>query len=189
MTKKDDNVLGGTSKKIEEVGLDDLQAKIKELEAQESAPTEEGTTPPFDQTEELKAALARALADLQNYKRRSGEDRGKFIKMANAELLLQLLPTFDNLHRSMEHLPDELKDNDWVKGLLQIHDELQKTLERVGVQRMTTVGQPLDPNRHEALMSGPGKKDEITEEFEPGYLYKGEVLKPAKVNVGDGSKK
>ena len=57
----------------------------------------------------------------------------------------------------------------------------------MGIKKIETVGQPLNPNHHEALMSGPGEKDKVTEEFEAGYLYHEEVIWPAKVKVGDGT--
>ena len=81
-----------------------------------------------------------------------------------------------------------MKGDDWAKGVIQIHDEFLKKLKDSGVEKMKTVGEKLDPNKHEALMSGPGEKDIITEEFEPGYLYHGETLKAAKVKVGNGEK-
>lgn len=163
--------------------VDDLAAKVKEAEA--AAQKEDETA---KKIADLTDALARTMADLQNFRRRSEEERGRFIKVANADLLRQLLPTFDNFHRCVAHLPAEMAANDWVKGILQMHDELFKTLEKLGVKKIETVGKPLDTVRHEALLSGPGKKDEVIEELEPGYEYRGEPIKPAKVKVGDGSK-
>ena len=144
---------------------DDLQQKVQRAQAedQERQANEETTAEP--NAEELKNALARALADLQNYKRRTEEDKAKFVKFANAEL----------------------KGNDWAKRVVQIDQELNKTLTGLGVKRIETVGQKLDTRQHEALMSGPGEKDVVIEEFEPGYLLNDEVIKPAKVKVGDGS--
>lgn len=138
--------------------------------------------------EELTNALARAMADLQNYKRRTEEDQGKFVKFANAELLKILLPIIDNFDRSASHMPEDLKKNDWAKGILQIHDEFLKTLEKIGVKRIKTVGEKLDPKLHEGLIAGPGKKDVVLEELEPGYTLNGDVIKVAKVKVGDGTK-
>ena len=182
---------------------DDLMQKVEEAEAEDqiindisqnsTAQTGEaivGSTDDKDiKIEELTNALARAMADLQNYKRRTDEDQGSFVKFANAELLKILLPVIDNFDRSAGHLPDDLRGNDWAKGVVQIHDDLLKTLEKIGVKRIKTVGEKLDPNLHEGLMTGPGKKDIIIEEFEPGYTLNDNVIKPAKVKVGDGNKK
>lgn len=134
----------------------------------------------------LNNALMRSMADLQNFKRRTEEERSKFIYIANTELILALLPVIDNLQRSMNHLPENLKDNDWVKGILQIHDDLNKTLNTLGIEKIKTVGEKLDPNIHEAIIQDKGEKDVILEEFDNGYMYNGKVIKVAKVKVGNG---
>ncbi len=199
MTDENDIPLDDTSLKGE-AKIDDtnLKQKIEEAktkdqqindEQQEIDDKDAENLPAGRQVEELTGALARAMADLQNYKRRTEEEQGSFVKFANAELLKILLPIIDNFDRSAEHMPDDLRDNDWAKGVVQIHDDLLKTLEKVGVKRIKTVGEKLDPNLHEGLMTGPGEKDEIIEEFEPGYLLNDNVIKPAKVKVGDGTKK
>lgn len=138
------------------------------------------------QIAELKDALARCMADMQNFKRRSDEDRISFVKFANAELLKELLPIIDNFNRSCEHLPDTLKDDAWAKGVVHTHDDLMKALNKIGVKRIETVGQKMDPTKHEALIQGEGEKDIILEELEPGYVYNEKVLKAAKVKVGSG---
>ncbi len=139
--------------------------------------------------EELTHALARAMADLQNFKRRNEEERAGLFKYANIELLKSLLPFIDNLDRSIFHLPEDLKENQWTKGVIHIHADLLKTLETLGIQKIKTVGEKLDPLKHEGLMSGPGEKDIIIEEFEPGYIMGDTVIKVARVKVGDGTEK
>ena len=137
--------------------------------------------------EELTQALARSMADLQNFKRRSEEEKVSFLKYANAELLKSILPFVDNLDRSVSHLPEELKENQWAKGVVHLHADLTKTLTSMGVEKIKTVGEKLNPNLHEGLMSGPGEKDVILEEFEPGYKMGDIIIKVARVKVGDGT--
>ena len=175
-------------KKTEE--KDELQKKVEEAKKEDEQKNQEQqkSEDKDDKIEELTNALARAMADLQNYKRRTEEDQGKFVKFANAELLKVLLPIIDNFNRSAEHLPDDLKNNEWAKGVIQIHDEFLKTLEKTGVKKIKTVGEALNPNLHEGLIAGPGKKDVILEELEPGYTLNDQVIKVAKVKVGDGTK-
>lgn len=176
---------------------DELQKKVKEAKAkdqkanEEQKKADEKACPECNRRdiriEELTNSLARAMADLQNFKRRTGEDQAKFVKFANAELLKILIPIIDNFDRSAGHLPDDLKNNDWAKGIMQIHDEFLKTLERIGVKKMKTVGEKLNPRLHEGLIAGPGEKDVIIEELEPGYTLNDEVIKAAKVKVGNGT--
>ena len=168
---------------------DELQQKI--AEAQAKAGQKEETAQQKDakdtKIEELTEALARALADLQNFKRRNEGEKASFVKFANAEMLRELLPVIDNFDRSANHMPEDLKTNDWAKGVIHIHDNLMKILEKIGVKKIPTVGEKLNPNQHEAMLTGPGEKDIITEELEPGYTLHGDVIKAAKVKVGDGS--
>lgn len=136
--------------------------------------------------EELTSALARALADLQNFRRRTEEERNKWIKVAQADLLQEILPLMANLDRSLEHLPADLKNNEWAKGILHIHQDWNKLLGKLGAKKMETVGKKIDPSRHAAMTSVPGEKDMIVQEFEAGYELNGTVILPAKVAVGNG---
>lgn len=154
---------------------------------QQTTEGQAGQDPKDQKIDELTQALARAMADLQNFKRRSEEEKVSFLKYANAELLKNILPFVDNLDRSVSHLPEELKENQWAKGVVHLHADLSKTLASMGVEKIKTVGEKLDPNLHEGLMSGPGEKDVIVEEFEPGYKLGETIIKVARVKVGDGS--
>lgn len=167
---------------------DDLDDKIKAAEAEDKAQqqTQNDDDTKDAKIEELTGQLARAMADLQNFKRRSEEEKAGFVKWANAEMLKNILPILDNLDRSVTHLPEELKNNEWAKGMLHIHTDLLKTFEKLGVKKIKTTGEKLDPNLHEAMLAGPGEADVILEEFEPGYTLNDEVIKVAKVKVGDG---
>lgn len=165
MIQKDD------SQKNDPIVSQDSQEKVKELSF-----------------EDMKNALARALADLQNMRRRTEEERGKWIKVAYVDLLREILPILDHFDRSAEHLPEDLKGNEWAKGVIQIHDDLTKTLDKLGIKKIETVGKKVDPNFHHAMMAVPGEKDIVIQEFEAGYLLDDLVIKPAKVSVGNGEK-
>lgn len=140
-----------------------------------------------NETEQLKEQLARCMADMQNMKRRSEEDKMRFVKFANAELLREILPIIDNFDRACQRVPENLKEDSWATGVVKTHDELMKSLEKMGVTRIATIGEKLDPTKHEAVLQGEGEQDVVTEEFEPGYDYNGTTLKVAKVKVGNGS--
>lgn len=170
---------------------DDLNKKVEAAKAEENAKsqTQNDEDSKDAKIEELTGQLARAMADLQNFRRRSEEEKASFVKFANAEMLKMILPILDNLDRSITHLPAEMKDNEWAKGMTHIHADLLKTFEKLNITKIKTVGEKLDPKKHEALMAGVGEKDIVVEEFEPGYMIGDEVLKVAKVKVGDGSKK
>ncbi|MEK7528701.1 MAG: nucleotide exchange factor GrpE [Patescibacteria group bacterium] len=135
----------------------------------------------------LTEIAKRAMADLANYRRRVEDERGKFAQFANVSLILEILPTIDNFSRAFAHMPENLKNDDWIKGVMAIEKQLVEVLKKSGVSEMpSSVGQPLNPNKHEAIMTAPGEKDTVIEELEKGYLLGDSVLRPAKVKVGDG---
>ena len=135
----------------------------------------------------LKEMAARAQADLQNAKERLERDAAAMRSFAVAGLLTQLLPTLDNLQRAFDHLPEELVEHDWVKGVKAVEEHLMAELASAGLSKVTALGEVVDAEKHEVLQTGPGEQNRITEVFEEGYELNGKVLRPAKVKVGDGS--
>ena len=171
-------------------GEDELMKKIEEAAKKNEEVKEAEVKKDEAQTkiEDLTASLQRCMADMQNYKRRAEEDKMRFVKFANGELLKMLLPIIDNFDRACQHLPENLKEDVWAKGVVHTHDELMKAVTKIGVKRIETVGKKLDTTKHEAVLAGPGEKDMIIEELDPGYSYHEETIKPAKVKVGNGEK-
>jgi len=137
--------------------------------------------------ERIKDIAGRAQADLQNAKDRLERDAEELRKFAGASMLIDLLPVIDNLQRAFAHLPEDLKDHEWVKGIEAVEQNLMTKLSEAGLKKIESVGQPVDPEKHEVLQVGPGEKDQIIEVFEDGYELHEKVLRPAKVKVGDGS--
>mgnify|MGYP001183056300 CR=1 FL=1 len=156
-----------------------------------SSPKKKDQKPAANDSEQeldrLKELAARAQADLQNAKGRMEKEAQQIRSYAVEGMLLRLLPTVDNFQRAFSHLPEDLKDHDWVNGLQVMEQAFIKELGEVGLTQIESLGQQVDPELHEVLQAGPGEKDIITEVFEEGYLLHDKVLKPAKVVVGDGS--
>jgi molecular chaperone GrpE len=177
--------------KTDDQPQDYLKAKVEEAQAQDEQKNAEAeeSVQQEDETEQLKEQLARCMADMQNYKRRAEEDKAAFVKFANAELLKEILPIIDNFDRAFSQVAEHISEEPWVQGVTQTHETFVKTLAKLGVNKIPTVGETLDPTRHEAVMQGFGEKDKVIEELEPGYLYNEVTLKAAKVKVGDGGKK
>lgn len=134
--------------------------------------------------EEMTAVSQRALADLQNYKRRVEEDKASFVSHANAAMMIDLLPSIDNIYRVLEH---ENKDADWAKGLEATLKQLTQALEHMGLKTIPAKGEKFDPTMHEALMAVPGEKDIVLEELEKGFMLRDKVLKQSRVKVGNGT--
>lgn len=140
------------------------------------------------QIADLTETAKRALADLTNYRKRVEEERTSFAQFATVGLFLELLPILDNFNRAFTHVPKEIQKTEWFKGTLQIEQQLVGILKKRGVAEMpSSVGETLDPTKHEAISAGPGAADIVIEEYEKGYMLGDKVLRPAKVKVGDGN--
>lgn len=148
-----------------------LEAKIRELAEQNAKFTD---------------LAARAQADLQNAKVRLERDSSDMRKFAAESVVRRLLPTVDNIQRASRQMPEGLKSDEWVKGMLATTQELLRQLKDLGLQEMESLGQPSDPSFHEILMEGPGEKGKVIEVFDEGYVLSGKVIRPAKVKVGNG---
>ncbi len=138
-----------------------------------------------EELQRVTETAKRAIADLQNLKRRQEEEKIHWIKMANADLMKRILPILDNLDLAKKHMPEGAEG--WYKGIEMSINQLQQTMLDAGLTPLETVGQPFDPEKHEAITQGPGEKDTITEEFEKGYKLGDYIIRHAKVKVGDGS--
>jgi molecular chaperone GrpE len=146
-----------------------LQAKIVELE--------EKVTVANDQE-------ARAKAELANAKIRLEKEASDLRKFASEMTLRKLLPTIDNLQRALNHLPADLTENDWVKGIVALEQGFLKQVNELGLQKMDVLGQAFDATRHEVLLEGEGAAGTVIEVLEDGYELSGKVIRPAKVKVG-----
>ncbi|MCC7196702.1 nucleotide exchange factor GrpE [Candidatus Peregrinibacteria bacterium] len=136
------------------------------------------------QLDDMLKISQNALADLQNFRRRSEEEKNAFVEYANAGLIKSsVLPFLDNMHRALTHEP---KDAEWAKGVEQSMQLFEKALATQGLKAYDSVGQKLDPKIHEVVMMAPGEKDIILQEAEKGFMLGDKVLKPAKVIVGNG---
>jgi molecular chaperone GrpE len=142
--------------------------------------------------EEYLAAWQRVQADLVNYRKRSDEEKAAFIKYANLDFILAVLPVFDNFKRAAIHTP-ETEDSvvkNWVEGVKAIEKQFEQVLSSIGVtQIMVNEGDEFNPNKHEALVSEVSDlpEDSIVSEIEYGYMYNDRVIRPSKVKVSKGS--
>ncbi len=162
-------------------GSDDASsdARIAELEARVTELTE--------QVAKLTDMAARSQADLQNAKQRMERDARDIRQFAAESVLTKLLPTIDNFQRAFLHLPEDLKNHEWVKGVAAIEQELIKQAGDMGLKKIESLGQVADAHRHEVLTVGEGEEGKIVEVFEEGYELNGKVIRPAKVKVGGGN--
>lgn len=137
------------------------------------------------QIQELKDTLLRKAAEFENYKRRTENDQLNLLKYAAESFILKILPVYDDLQRSVNHIEND--NNDSLKeGLKLVFDKFTKVLDEQGVKKIESEGKEFDVDYHEALMQQPSNEvpdHTIINEVEPGYTYKDKVIKHAKVIV------
>ena len=137
------------------------------------------------QVDDLTAALQRERADAENIRRRHDEQIGSLRTSAKAMVVRDLLPVIDNFERALKHTPEDLADNDYIKGIQGIVRQFEQTLQKLGVKKIETVGQLFNPHLHEAVSmeEGDGGEEIVSEELQPGYVMGDEVLRHAMVRV------
>jgi molecular chaperone GrpE len=153
-----------------------------------------------EEVEALKKALAeeeakagkylsnwqRAQADFVNFKRRTEQEKGDIIKLANAGLIFNLLSVVDDMERALDNISDELAEFKWVDGIVLIYRKFMAILEANGVSEMKALGERFDPSLHEAVIHVEGESGKIMAVVQKGYMMSNRVLRPAMVKVGSG---
>ena len=129
----------------------------------------------------------RAYSDAVDFSRRSGERHGAELQYATAPVLTQLLSSVDDLERAFGSMPESMLRLTWVEGILLIYRRLQGTLEASGVTGIEAADTAFDPNLHEAISRVAGPEGRIVEVLQKGYMLHDRVLRPALVQVGDGT--
>ncbi|MBI1319559.1 MAG: nucleotide exchange factor GrpE [Candidatus Hydrogenedens sp.] len=135
----------------------------------------------------LKDQLLRARAEFDNYRRRMAREMETMRKTAAESLIRDLLPVADNLERGLAHAED--RESPLVKGVEMVMKQFADVLSARGLEPVAGVGEPFDPNVHEALAQQPSEEhpaDTVVLEYERGYRLGDQVLRPAKVVVSSG---
>ncbi len=125
---------------------------------------------------QYRDALVRMKADFENYKKRVAKDHAATVERAAEKLVIELLPVLDACEAALGHGSTDVEP---------IYKSLLDTLEKGGLVRMSPVGEPFDPNLHEAVLHEEGDGGEIIvlESLRTGYAWGGRVLRPAMVKV------
>jgi molecular chaperone GrpE len=137
--------------------------------------------------DQLYDRLMRATAEYKNSQKRLETEFDSRLQYANSSLIKSILPTIDNFERALSQDATKVDAASILKGMQIVHDQLMAVLKSQKVEAIAPkVGDPFDPNHHEALMQQPS--DQYTEPtvtmlMEKGYTLHGRTLRPAKVAV------
>lgn len=162
-------------------GDDELGRLRQELEATRRLLEEKAA-----ETREIQDRYLRAMAELDNQKKRAQRERDEYVRFANESLLRELLPVLDNFDRAVWAARQAGQTQGFLAGVELIQRELLKVLEKFGVTPYSAVGQPFDPARHEAIqrvVEPEAREMTVLDETLRGYLLNGRVLRPAMVVV------
>jgi molecular chaperone GrpE len=160
-------------------------ADVAELEARLRALEEENALLK-QQLAEKQDSLLRALADFDNFRRRTRQEMEEIRRIALEEFLRSLLRVMDNFERAMQAAEESRSFEKLMEGVQLTYRQLQSLLREAGVQPIEAVGKPFDPNFHEAVqrVESPEHPDEtVLEEVERGYMIQSRVLRPSRVKV------
>lgn len=131
----------------------------------------------------------RAMAELDNYRKRAARDKEDAIKYGNEKLIKDILPILDSLDRALHQAADLSAKNNFEafqQGLELIHTQILGCLERHGVVKIAAKGEEFDPEKHQALMqveTPEMESNRVVDEYESGYTLHGRLLRPSKVSV------
>lgn len=136
--------------------------------------------------EENNNRYLRTQADFDNFRRRTVKEREELAKYASLKLVEQIVPVLDNFERAILASTDNQDFESFSKGVNMIFRQLSQLLEQEGLQQMNAVGQPFNPEYHQAIMQVEADEHEegiVVEEVQKGYMLKDKVLRPAMVKV------
>ena len=133
----------------------------------------------------LTDRLMRTAAEFDNYKKRMSRERDEFYKNAVCDTINALLPVLDNLERAISQTAESDDAAAVMDGVKMVKKQFDEALASIGVIPIDAVGNPFDPEKHNAVMTAESSEDEntILEEFMKGYTYQDKVVRHSMVKV------
>ncbi|MGG4217377.1 nucleotide exchange factor GrpE [Paenibacillus jamilae] len=138
------------------------------------------------EAEEHQQRFLRAQADFDNFRRRTLKEKEDLAKYASMKLVTELVPVLDNFERALATASQGAESESFTKGVEMIFRQFESVLQAEGVTAMNAVGQPFNPDFHQAIMQVESEEHEegiVVEEVQKGYMLKDKVLRPAMVKV------
>ncbi len=166
-----------------------VDAGAEAVEAEVVEDTEEAVVDAAQVLEELKNEFdnryKRLQADFDNFRRRTNQEKEQLSGFVKGNVLADLLPVLDNFERAVQS-PAEGDAKTFLDGFVMIHQNLMATLQKHGLEPIEAVGQPFDPNLHQAIMrveTDEYPEDTVVEVLQTGYTVDGRCIRPAMVKV------
>lgn len=138
--------------------------------------------------EELTDRLQRNMAEFDNYRKRTEKEKAAMFEIGAKDIIEKILPVVDNFERGLAAVPEEDKGTPFEEGMEKIYKQFMKTLEDAGVKPIEAVGQPFDPNFHNAVMHIEDEslgENIVAMELQKGYTYRDSVVRHSMVQVAN----
>ncbi len=150
--------------------------------------TDAALTKKDEQIAELQDQQKRLMAEFDNFRKRTEKEKSSMYEIGAKSILEKILPIVDNFERGLASISEEEKQSGFANGMDLVYKQLLKMLEDVGVKPIEAVGQPFDPNFHNAVMHVEDEnlgENVVAQEFQKGYMYRDSVLRHSMVQVAN----
>ena len=141
-----------------------------------------------EKIEELTDRLTRQMAEFDNFRKRTEKEKSQMYEVGAKDIIEKILPVVDNFERGLDAVKEEEKEDPFVQGMEKVYKHLITTLEGIEVKPIEAVGQPFDPNFHNAVMHVEDEnfgENIVAEEFQKGYTYRDSVVRHSMVKVAN----
>ena len=141
-----------------------------------------------EKIEELTDKLTRQMAEFDNFRKRTEKEKSQMYEVGAKDIIEKILPVVDNFERGLDAVKEEDKEDPFVQGMEKVYKHLLTTLEGIEVKPIEAVGQPFDPNFHNAVMHVEDEnfgENIVAEEFQKGYTYHDSVVRHSIVKVAN----
>lgn len=180
----EENLAGG---EVDKGGEEVLEDALTDVSLEEKVFTLEAELKQSKvQAEEYYSQLQRLQAEFDNYRKRTQKEKEETVKYAAERVIVALLPILDNFERAVNSAKANQDFNAFSQGVEMILKQMQTALAKEGLTAIEAVGQPFDPNLHDAVLqvdSEDHPENTVVEELQKGYYLKEKVLRPSMVKV------
>ena len=128
------------------------------------------------------------MAEFDNFRKRTAKEKSGMFEMGAKSVVEKLLPVVDNFERGLASVPEDQKEDPFVAGVDKVYKQLLTVFDELGVKPIEAVGQPFDPNFHNAVMHVEDEEqgeNVVVEEFQKGYMYHDSVVRHSMVKVAN----
>ena len=139
-----------------------------------------------EEIENLTDRLKRQMAEFENFRKRTDNEKGQMFDMGARTIVEKILPVIDNFERGLASVPEENQDDPFVSGMQMVYKQLMTELEAAGVKAIECAGEEFNPDFHNAVMQVESEELEsgtIAQELQKGYMYKDSVVRHSMVSV------